>query len=173
MADTTVIHQPATESTDQTPISEIGGHLAESRGAMLKGARGLTFGQTSAVFQYPYCPYCALKIIVYIRTDFKVKACGVYSMVYSRADLTVNVCWIYSRVYSRADLIVNACWIYSRVYSRLAVLTQHNVSSRLTDRAVRHAYVSSTFRRSLGETAAPLKHQGGGRVVNESPCLTL
>ncbi|CAL8404548.1 unnamed protein product [Boreogadus saida] len=46
MADTTVTHQPATESTDRTPISEIGGHLAESRGAILKGARGLTFGQT-------------------------------------------------------------------------------------------------------------------------------
>ena len=46
MADTTVTHQPATESTDRTPISEIGGHLAESRGAMLKGARGLTFGET-------------------------------------------------------------------------------------------------------------------------------
>ncbi|CAL8309046.1 unnamed protein product [Boreogadus saida] len=46
MADTTVTHQPATESTDRTPISEIGGHLAESRGAILKGARGLTFGET-------------------------------------------------------------------------------------------------------------------------------
>ena len=46
MADTTVTHQPATESTDRTPISEIGGHLAESRGAILKGAGGLTFGET-------------------------------------------------------------------------------------------------------------------------------
>ena len=46
MADTTVTHQPATESTDRTPISEIGGHLAESRGAILKGARGLIFGET-------------------------------------------------------------------------------------------------------------------------------
>ena len=46
MADTTVTHQPATESTDRTPISEIGGHLAESRGAILKGIRGLTFGET-------------------------------------------------------------------------------------------------------------------------------
>ena len=46
MADTTVTQQPATESTDRTPISEIGGHLVESRGVMLKGARGLTFGQT-------------------------------------------------------------------------------------------------------------------------------
>ena len=45
MADTTITHQPATESTDRTPISEIGGHLAESRGAMLKGARGLIFGE--------------------------------------------------------------------------------------------------------------------------------
>ena len=43
MADTTVTHQPATESTDRTPISVIGGHLAESRGATI---RGLTFGQT-------------------------------------------------------------------------------------------------------------------------------
>ena len=43
MAFTTVTHQPATGSTDRTPISEIGGHLAESRGATI---RGLTFGQT-------------------------------------------------------------------------------------------------------------------------------
>ncbi|CAL8351860.1 unnamed protein product [Boreogadus saida] len=43
MAVTTVTHQPAPESTDRTPISVIGGHLAESRGATLKG---LTFGKT-------------------------------------------------------------------------------------------------------------------------------
>ncbi|CAL8390664.1 unnamed protein product [Boreogadus saida] len=46
MADTTVTHQPATESTDRTPISEIGGRLAESRGAMFKGHRLQAVGHT-------------------------------------------------------------------------------------------------------------------------------
>ena len=46
MAVTTVTHQPATESTDRTPISLIGGHLAERprtgarKGEALVSARG-------------------------------------------------------------------------------------------------------------------------------------
>ena len=43
---TDATHWVATKSITFSPISEIGGHLTESRGAILRGARGLTLGQT-------------------------------------------------------------------------------------------------------------------------------
>ena len=48
MANTTVIHQPATESTRRTPISEMGDTWLDSQEDILKGARGLTFGRNGS-----------------------------------------------------------------------------------------------------------------------------
>ena len=42
---TAATHWVATKSITLSPISEIGGHLAGGRGAILKGAGGLTFGR--------------------------------------------------------------------------------------------------------------------------------
>ena len=39
MADTTVTHQPATESTNRTPISGMGDTWLDSKGKALKGTR--------------------------------------------------------------------------------------------------------------------------------------
>ena len=42
MADTTVTHQPATESINQTPISGMGDTWLDSKGKALKGTREQT-----------------------------------------------------------------------------------------------------------------------------------